>query len=95
MITSISGPVSLYIYNFQNKKYFLFGDIHFSRAGSCHSKGMKCDAFNYTFDKVIQYHEFFKMYLDVRPLLEIPRVKDNSCLYSKRLPLYLPADLYR
>lgn len=48
-ITMISGPSCLYIYHYEGKKYFFFGDVHGSREGSCHELGYKCDAFNYNF----------------------------------------------
>jgi len=45
----ISGPSCLYIYEYNNKIYYFFGDIHRSRKGTCHDLGYKCDAFNYNF----------------------------------------------
>jgi hypothetical protein len=48
-ITKISGPVSLFIYHYNHKKYFFFGDIHFTREGSCHSQGDVCDGFDFEF----------------------------------------------
>lgn len=49
-VTSLSGPVNLIIYQYNNKKYYFFGDIHFSRENSCQNQ---CDAFNRTFTKVL------------------------------------------
>lgn len=49
-VTSVSGPVNLIIYQYNNKKYYFFGDIHFSRENSCQTQ---CDAFNRTFTKVL------------------------------------------
>jgi hypothetical protein len=55
-ITTISGIVSLYIYNYNDKKIYLFGDRHFSRQGSCQEQGYKCDYFNPTFTKTFTYN---------------------------------------
>ena len=49
MIDTISGAVSLYIYHYRDKKYYLFGDRHGTRQNSCYKKGLSCDAFNYNF----------------------------------------------
>src|SRR5258708_4428709 len=54
-ITVISGIVSCYIFNYNNKKYYLFGDQHFGREGNCQEKGFKCDYFNYTFTNTHTY----------------------------------------
>jgi hypothetical protein len=55
-ITTISGIVSLYIFNYQGKKITLFGDKHFSREGHCKEQGYRCDYFNATFDQTYTYH---------------------------------------
>lgn len=47
----ISGPSNLYIYHYEGKKYFFFGDVHGTREGSCHELGYQCDAFNYNFSQ--------------------------------------------
>ncbi len=49
MINTISGVSSLFIYEYNDKKYYLFGDYHGTRKGSCHEQGLQCDAFNYNF----------------------------------------------
>ena len=51
-ITVISGPVSMYIYEYNNKKYYFFGDKHHGRATKCQEKGYKCDSFDYSFTNV-------------------------------------------
>jgi 3-methyladenine DNA glycosylase AlkC len=55
-ITNISGPVSLYVFFVNNKKYFFFGDIHFSNAGSCESNNIKCDHYDNKFKDVKLYN---------------------------------------
>ena len=32
----LSGPFSAYTFTYQNNKYHLFGDVHFSMSGTCH-----------------------------------------------------------
>lgn len=55
-ITNISGPVSLYVFFHDNKKYFFFGDIHFSNEGSCESNNIKCDHYDNMFKEVKLYN---------------------------------------
>ena len=45
-ITNISGPISLYIHHYDNKKYFFFGDAHFSITNNCTDLGFNCDYLN-------------------------------------------------
>ena len=51
-ITVISGPVSMFLYEYNNKKYYFFGDKHHSRETKCQDKGYKCDSFDYSFTNV-------------------------------------------
>ncbi len=46
MIDTITGAVNLYIYEYDDKKYYFFGDRHDTRLGGCK---IKCDGFNYNF----------------------------------------------
>jgi hypothetical protein len=48
-INMISGVSNMFVYNYDNKTYYFFGDVHGTRKGSCHELGYKCDAFNYNF----------------------------------------------
>jgi hypothetical protein len=50
-ITYITDVSSFYIFEIQDKKYFFFGDQHFSKsAGGCEEKHpFKCDDFDYNF----------------------------------------------
>jgi hypothetical protein len=47
-VTAISGPVSLYVYSYNNSTYYFFGDEHFSNADTCEDYLFKCD---YLLDK--------------------------------------------
>lgn len=49
MINTISGVSSLFIYEYNHKKYYFFGDYHGTRKGNCAEQGLQCDAFNYNF----------------------------------------------
>ena len=51
-ITHISGPVSLYVFIVNNKKYLFFGDVHFSNEGSCEDNGIDCDHYDNKFGSV-------------------------------------------
>ena len=53
MIDTISGPVSLFIYQYNNKHYYFFGDLHGTRKDNCYYNGMQCDAFNYNFTETM------------------------------------------
>lgn len=52
-VTSISGPVSLYIYYNNNKKYYFFGDIHFGNKNTCEEQGILCDHYDEALKNVI------------------------------------------
>lgn len=54
-ITIISGITSCYIFEYDGKKYYLFGDYHFTRANNCKELGHKCDYFDKTFTKTYTY----------------------------------------
>jgi CheY-like chemotaxis protein len=54
-ITTINGIVSCFIYTYNNKMYYFFGDKHFSRSGGCKQQGYKCDHFDYTFTDTFTY----------------------------------------
>jgi len=43
LVTEISGPVSLTIFEYQNRRFSFFGDVHFSKSSGC---GGKCDEMN-------------------------------------------------
>lgn len=49
IIDTISGAVNLFIYEYNHKRYYFFGDFHVTRKNSCYDKGIQCDAFNYNF----------------------------------------------
>lgn len=55
-ITTISGIISCYIFNYNNQMFYFFGDKHFGRENNCQEKGYKCDYFNTTFTKTFTYH---------------------------------------
>lgn len=54
-IKIISGIVSCHIFEMNDKKYYLFGDRHFTRSGNCHESGYLCDHFDKTFEKTHTY----------------------------------------
>lgn len=54
-ITTISGPVSLYIFIVDNKKYIFFGDSHFTNKGACEDNNMLCDHYDNEFKDTILY----------------------------------------
>lgn len=54
-VTQIAGIDSMSIFNYNNKIYYFFGDIHNQKNSSCDFKN-NCDYFNYTFDKVHTYN---------------------------------------
>lgn len=54
-VTTISGIVSCYIFEMNHKKYYLFGDKHFTRAGNCKDAGYLCDHFDKTFSQTHTY----------------------------------------
>lgn len=54
-ITTISGIVSCYIYEHEGKKYYLFGDKHYTRKNNCRELGYQCDYFDKTFTKTFTY----------------------------------------
>jgi hypothetical protein len=54
-ITTISGVISCYIFEMNDKKYYLFGDRHFSRTGNCNEFGYLCDHFDKSFEKTHTY----------------------------------------
>lgn len=54
-ITTIEGINSFFYYQFDNKKYYLFGDIHGNNKNICHNHN--CDYFSYKFDEIYSYYE--------------------------------------
>lgn len=52
-ITTISGPVSLYIYKYNNKMYYFFGDVHFTNINTCEENGTRCDHYDNDLKNVI------------------------------------------
>lgn len=52
-ITTISGPVSLYIYKYDNKKYYFFGDQHYNNTNICEENGIVCDHYDFKLENVI------------------------------------------
>lgn len=54
-ITTISGIVSFYIFENDGKKYYLFGDKHYTRKNNCRELGYQCDYFDKTFTKTYTY----------------------------------------
>lgn len=54
-ITTISGIISCYIFEMNDKKYYLFGDRHFTRSGNCNEYGYLCDHFDKSFSKTHTY----------------------------------------
>ena len=54
--TMISGPNSLYTFNWNGIFFAFFGDSHHSIKGNCEKKNnVKCDTFDYRFEKSIIY----------------------------------------
>jgi hypothetical protein len=54
-IKIISGIVSCHIFEMNDKKYYLFGDRHFTRSGNCKESGYLCDHFDKTFSETHTY----------------------------------------
>ena len=54
----ISGVTSLFIYEYDGKKFFLFGDEHYTPVqGSCEKKfNIKCDTLDYGFEESVTYN---------------------------------------
>jgi hypothetical protein len=42
----ISGPISWYYFELDNRKFHFFGDSHFSKEGNCESKQIVCSSFS-------------------------------------------------
>ncbi len=67
----ISGINSFYYYEYNNKKYFFFGDLHNYNDGC----DIPCDYYNYTFTKTLSYNNNCS---DIGPLLH------NWLLYNNQ-----------
>src|SRR4029079_1159932 len=73
-VTQISGIDSLSIFNYNNKLYVMFGDIHSSINKYCDIKN-NCDYFDYTFEKVKTYNSSCTSIL---PLLYLWMLYNNN-----------------
>ncbi len=52
----VSGANSLYVYRYNNKLYFFFGDEHFSMENGCEQQyNIKCDVFDYGYENSVLY----------------------------------------
>lgn len=52
-ITSISGPISLYVYKYNDKTYYFFGDQHYGNTNACEQNGIICDHYDNQYENVI------------------------------------------
>lgn len=54
-ITKLSGVNAMYMYQLGDKKYYFFGDKHYSRRENDCEKDIKCDDFDYSYNHINYY----------------------------------------
>lgn len=52
LYNKISGANSMYMFELNNKKYYLFGDKHYARRENDCETDIKCDDFDYSYNHI-------------------------------------------
>lgn len=88
MVYYVSGPTSLSIWTYNNRRFYMFGDYHFSLKGSCQDMyGVKCDSPNKS-TKIIEFNN--SQCIDIVALLEIWFYYNNK--YKIRTDFYVETE---